>query len=118
MYDAVGIRDSQPGDSPGNLENMPCGLAVITLAQREARPQPICWGEQPSPSSLRVFHLLFSDRLRPPPPEETSEAQQKKQEFLKNINKTLLRLWKGKSTMGFFKGKVRNQTASEGLSVI
>lgn len=39
-----GIRDSQPSDSPCNLENMPRGLAVITLAQREARPQPIWWG--------------------------------------------------------------------------
>lgn len=41
MHAQSGSRDSQPSESPGNLENMPCGLAVIALAQTEARPQPI-----------------------------------------------------------------------------
>lgn len=72
-----GNRDSQPSDSPCNLENMPCGLAVITLAQREARPQPIWRGEQPS-LSLPCF--ISPSEIDSVPPEEASEAQQREDE--------------------------------------
>lgn len=92
---------------------MPCGLAVITLAQKEARPQPIWWGEQPS-LSLQRFISPSPSRLCPP--EETSEAQhctekenKTKQEFKKNAPVTA-----EMEKHNRFKGKVRNQTASRG----
>lgn len=44
-------RLTTQSDSLCNLENMPCGLAVITLARREARPLTIWRGEQPSLSA-------------------------------------------------------------------
>lgn len=105
-------EDSQPSDSPGNLENMPCGLAVITLAQREARPQPIWWGRTAS-SVFAAFHLLLPDRLRPP--EEPEKREREREEKKAKVYKKKLLLWlrRGRSTIGL-KEKERNQTASKG----
>lgn len=71
MHNASGTRDSQASESPCNLENMPCGWAAITLARREARPQPIWWGKK---NSLRFISL--SDK-RQSPPEEKAEGFRK-----------------------------------------
>lgn len=100
-----GNRDSQPGDSPCNLENMPCGLAVITLAQREARPQPIWRGEQPS-LSLPCF--ISPSEIDSVPPEEASEAQQREEEEERERKKKL----------GFKKKKEMLQWLRRGKSTI
>lgn len=99
-----------PSDSPGNLENMPCGLAVITLAQREARPQPIWWGEQPS-LSLECFispsEIDFVPQRRHL--RHNRAEKRKKKTVLKNAPVTVERQKHNR-----FKGKVRNQSASRG----
>lgn len=94
-----GYRDSQPSDSPGNLENMPCGLAVITLAQREARPQPIWWGEQPS-LSLQCFISPSEIDFVPQRRHLRHNRAERRQKKNKSLKKCSCDCGEAKSTIG------------------
>lgn len=102
-----GNSDSQPSDSPGNLENMPCGLAVKTLAQKEARPQTIWWGEKPS-LSLQCFNSSSEVDFVP------LRKHQRHNKAEKRKNNKFFCCDCGEAKAQSIKGNVRNQTASRG----